>query len=133
MQCLGVGSASIVVDKGCLDCFVSGGGEGSVGTYLRQVGRVLRPDGRFVLVPVNGADIVHLLKTGQCVRDKRASGNSGHAAFKSWSKTKMEGTALKDSGAGLFQVESIWAYQEKHAYVCKLAASGEATGPHLTL
>lgn len=43
MQGIRPNSAAIVLDKGCLDCFVSGGGEASIGAYLEQVARVLQP------------------------------------------------------------------------------------------
>ena len=57
-------SFDIVLDKGCLDCFISGEGARDAPLYLREIVRVLRPSGVLLCVPVNGCDIVALLHRG---------------------------------------------------------------------
>ena len=54
MACFAPDSFDIIVDKGCLDCFVSGEGQDRIHDYLRELARVLKPSGRLLLVPVNG-------------------------------------------------------------------------------
>lgn len=64
------GSFDVVLDKGCLDCFVSGRGHGDIATYFGQLRRLLTPGtGRLLLIPVNGAHIPTLLATGAVVRE----------------------------------------------------------------
>ena len=64
------GSFDIVIDKGCLDCFVSGRGHNDVAAYLAQLALLLNSDeGTLILLPVNAAHIPTLLHTGAIVRE----------------------------------------------------------------
>ena len=63
-------SFDVILDKGCLDCFISGTGAADVGKYLREAARVLRPGGALLLIPVNGCDIVSLLHRGEVRRNE---------------------------------------------------------------
>ena len=77
-QLTGVPDASVdvLLDKGCLDCFVTGdGGADDVAAYLSAVARVLRgPHARALLLAVNAADVPRLLATGEIAPDARAGG-----------------------------------------------------------
>jgi ubiquinone/menaquinone biosynthesis C-methylase UbiE len=73
-------SVDVLLDKGCLDCFVTGDGEADVARYLAAVARVLRPDGRALLLAVNGADVPRLLARGEIAPDPHAGGGAGAAA-----------------------------------------------------
>jgi|EP01049_Picozoa_sp_SAG25_P000438 ubiquinone/menaquinone biosynthesis C-methylase UbiE len=57
-------SFDLIIDKGCLDCFVSGRGHADISAYLLQLRRLLSPAGRLLLLPVNGSHIPTLLATG---------------------------------------------------------------------
>ena len=69
-------SVDVLLDKGCLDCFVTGdGGVDDVAAYLAAVARVLRgPNARVLLLAVNAADVPRLLATGGIAPDAHAGG-----------------------------------------------------------
>ncbi len=69
-------SVDVLLDKGCLDCFVTGdGGADDVAAYLQAVARVLRgPHARALLLAVNAADVPRLLATGEIAPDAHAGG-----------------------------------------------------------
>ena len=69
-------SVDVLLDKGCLDCFVTGdGGVEDVAAYLAAVARVLRgPNARVLLLAVNAADVPRLLATGEIAPDAHAGG-----------------------------------------------------------
>lgn len=67
--------------QGCLDCFVTGDGEGDVGRYLATLARVLAPGGRALLFAVNGADIPRLLRTGEVAPDPFCGAGRAAAAW----------------------------------------------------
>ena len=69
-------SVDLLLDKGCLDCFVTGdGGAEDVAAYLAAVARVLRgPHARVLLLAVNAADVPRLLATGEIAPDAHAGG-----------------------------------------------------------
>jgi len=69
-------SVDVLLDKGCLDCFVTGdGGAEDVAAYLSAVARVLRgPHARALLLAVNAADVPRLLATGVVAPDAHAGG-----------------------------------------------------------
>eukprot|EP00803_Ostreobium_quekettii_P007586 evm.model.scf_2886.1 EVM.evm.TU.scf_2886.1 scf_2886:10565-11704(-) len=126
----GAGSVDVVVDKGCLDCFVSGGGERSIERFLGQVARVLAPWGVLVLVPVNGADIPRLLREGSIRMDRAAAtraqmGGELAGTMSAWERDK----AVIRSG-DFEQCLFLWrviSWQEKHAFVCRNSACPEPT------
>ena len=80
LEAVADGAADVVVDKGCLDCFVTGEGDSDVGRYLATVQRVLAPGGRALLFAVNGADVGRLLASGEVVPDAHAVNAGGARA-----------------------------------------------------
>ena len=130
-------SFDVVFDKGCLDCFVSGDGEGDISRYLREVARVLRErDGRALFVSVNGADVVEMLRSqGRNLREdshciQPAAGNPSAAARAKWRAKKQQSAATQkgDDGPGgegrrergrVLELLAIYAYEQKHCYVCR--------------
>ncbi len=74
-------SVDLLLDKGCLDCFVTGdAAPDDVTRYLAAVARVLRPDGRALLLAVNGADVPRLLARGEVAADPHAACRARGAA-----------------------------------------------------
>eukprot|EP01025_Chloroclados_australasicus_P060118 TRINITY_DN7676_c0_g1_i1.p2 TRINITY_DN7676_c0_g1~~TRINITY_DN7676_c0_g1_i1.p2 ORF type:complete len:187 (-),score=24.25 TRINITY_DN7676_c0_g1_i1:93-653(-) len=120
-ECVGDNKFDIVIDKGCLDCFVSGSGEQDIIQYLQQLSQVLKPDGVLFLVPVNGADILHLLKTGKILSDKRASGRINQITASKWEKSKETNQKNYDSSSYQQQlfVHEIVGRDEKHLFICR--------------
>eukprot|EP00696_Hemimastix_kukwesjijk_P000100 gnl/Hemi2/10151_TR3521_c0_g1_i1.p1 gnl/Hemi2/10151_TR3521_c0_g1~~gnl/Hemi2/10151_TR3521_c0_g1_i1.p1 ORF type:complete len:359 (+),score=114.36 gnl/Hemi2/10151_TR3521_c0_g1_i1:42-1079(+) len=101
-------SFDIVVDKGCLDCFVNGGSspEG-LAQYLSGLARVLEPAaGCLLVVAVCPADIVHLLATAT-VR-----------------KHTEPPTPLVP--VDFFLVKEVWSRDERHLFVCRPCARLQA-------
>lgn len=114
-------SFSVVVDKGCLDCFVTGEGTSKLAAYLQEVARVLKGNGSFLLLPVNFANIRHLLETGEIVADTDADGvrSSSAAALEARKRADSANADVqRASGHGL-EVHRIVLYQQKHLYICK--------------
>lgn len=55
-------------------------------------------------------------------------------AFESWNAAKLKSAGEDGDGEAkraLFEIEEVWANQEKHAFVCKLrgGCAGEVLGP----
>ena len=127
---LGAGKAfDVVFDKGCMDCFVSGDGEGDLAKYLKEVAAVVAPHGRALFVSVNGADVAHMLRSGGAILREDAhsiqpaAGNlSSYARAKWQAKKQPTAAAAADAAASPLVLESIHAYEQKHCYVCRLAA-----------
>lgn len=111
-------SSDIVLDKGCLDCFVSGDGEEDVARYLRELSRVLRrPHGRVLILAVNGADVPHLLATGEIRPDGSCAGRKGAAVSgAAWAESKQQ-NGRTEPWEQLLWVEETVAYHEKHLLV----------------
>jgi SAM-dependent methyltransferase len=124
-------SVDILLDKGCLDCFVTGDGEADVARYLAAVARVLRPHGRALLLAVNGADVPRLLARGEIVADPHAGSGMGAAAGRcAWGAAKQVGA----DAAGAAWVQRLWveetvAYAEKHVLVCRPTPPPEGAPP----
>ena len=99
----GVPSASVdvLLDKGCLDCFVTGdGGAEDVAAYLAAVARVLRgPHARALLLAVNAADVPRLLATGEIAPDAHAGG--GGRSSIAWCAPRRPHTHARASDAAL--------------------------------
>lgn len=115
--CAPDGCADVVVDKGCLDCFVSGAGEADVGRYLAQLARVVRkPHGRVLLLAVNGADVPHLLLTGEIRADPHCASSSVARRAGAWGDAKRARQTAKEHGQLLWLVETV-ACAEKHLLV----------------
>jgi ubiquinone/menaquinone biosynthesis C-methylase UbiE len=110
-------SADLVLDKGCLDVFVSGEGQADVRGYLAQLSRVVRrPHGRVLLLAVNGADVPHLLATGEVLADASCSQpRSGTARQSAWAESKRDCAA--EPWTQLLFVEETVCYAEKHLLV----------------
>jgi SAM-dependent methyltransferase len=119
----------ILVDKGCLDCFVTGSGDLDIEEYFRQVHACLAPGGRWVLVPVNGSDIVKLLESGGKIiqHDSRSvgGGEAAHAARAAkWAAEKRKHRHGKEEEQDPDKecelvLECIRAYQSKHVHVVR--------------
>jgi SAM-dependent methyltransferase len=118
----------LLVDKGCLDCFVTGSGDLDIEQYFQQVHSCLAPGGRWVLIPVNGSDIVKLLATGGRVieHDSRSvgGGDASHAARAAkWAaeKRKHHDGREKEREAKPHNLvlECIRAYQSKHVHIVR--------------
>ena len=62
------GSFDVVVDKGCLDCFVSSRAYDRAPKLLKELSRVLADDGLLFLLAVCDADIAYMLETGEIRR-----------------------------------------------------------------
>ena len=122
-------SAHIVLDKGCLDCFVSGDGEEDVARYLRELSRVLRrPHGRVLILAVNGADVPHLLATGEIRPDASCAGRRGGApggGGAAWAESKQR-NGRAEPWEQLLWVEETVAYHEKHLLVLAPQAPDKA-------
>lgn len=119
LPCFSDGCADVVLDKGCLDCFVSGDGGAAVATLLSQLARVCAPGGRVLILAVNGADVPRLLATGEIVPDPHARG----AAAQQWGASKRAAVA---SSTALPWVQRLWVVEtvacaEKHLLVCTTA------------
>ncbi|KAJ8907184.1 hypothetical protein NDN08_003666 [Rhodosorus marinus] len=115
-------SFSVVVDKGCLDCFVTGEGTSKLAGYLKEVARVLKGNGSFLLLPVNFANIRHLLQTGEIVADTDADGvrSSSAAALEARKRADSATTDVQGTSRHGLEVHHIVLYQQKHLYICKL-------------
>lgn len=96
-------SFDLIIDKGCLDCFVNGADSRKwIPTYLSGLRRLLKPDGKLLLIEVADADVIGILDTGSVRRDGEVS-------------VALE----KLEGAPFFTVEELRAREEKHMYICK--------------
>ncbi|KAJ1453307.1 S-adenosyl-L-methionine-dependent methyltransferase [Pelagophyceae sp. CCMP2097] len=115
------GSFDVLIDKGCLDCFVSRA-EGSrmCHEYLRQVSRVLAPQGVLVLCAVSGVDVVTLLHTGKAIRNRDDTIAPPREPLDDW---ELARTAAAGEGSGGFKVVQIVASRSKHIYRCVKADS----------
>ena len=124
-------SADVVVDNGCLDCFVTGDGEANVAAYIAQLARIVRkPHGRVIIFAVNGADVPHLLRTGEIQADANcAKGSTSHRQA-AWGQAKREKQTAHGQDAAAW-VQQLWlvetvACAEKHVLVCATQAPSEA-------
>eukprot|EP01023_Acetabularia_acetabulum_P057771 TRINITY_DN6742_c1_g1_i2.p1 TRINITY_DN6742_c1_g1~~TRINITY_DN6742_c1_g1_i2.p1 ORF type:complete len:274 (+),score=49.48 TRINITY_DN6742_c1_g1_i2:107-928(+) len=116
----------IVVDKGCLDCFISGQGTQDVHQYLQQLAQVLKPSGTLFIVPVNGADIPHLLQTGNIIQDRHASGKLDEKIIKKWESAKNSSCDLNGQYEQCIYLCEVVGRDEKHLFVCnKTRKNGE--------
>ena len=136
-------SIDILLDKGCLDCFVSGRGHADIVVYLAQLRRLIAPpSGKLLLLPVNGAHIPTLLATGAVVREahmrQAATDDEPAARFAAchalppadvaaledaaWKQHCGEGVAGGRGKAWEQQlfIERVVAMEEKHLFVCGL-------------
>ena len=115
------GSFDVILDKGCLDCFVSAPDASFARreAFLRSVTRVLAKDGVYVCMPVCGVDVVTLLNYGVACR--AAPGVSGVAplAGDDWEARRS------GNGACTFEVLQIVASQQKHLFRCAPNAGGD--------
>ena len=106
------GSFDVILDKGCLDCFVSAPDASFARreAFLRSVTRVLAKGGVYVCMPVCGVDVVTLLNYGVACR--AAPGVSGVAplAGDDWEARRS------GNGACTFEVLQIVASQQKHLF-----------------
>ena len=136
-------SVDVLLDKGCLDCFVTGdGGAHDVAAYLEAVARVLRgPNARVLLLAVNAADVPRLLATGEIAPDAHAGGGGrsgiawyaiqwsveattrceAHCIFLPLLRRGADKAALRPAAGAWTQrlwVEETVAFAEKHMLVC---------------
>lgn len=122
-------SFDLVVDKGCLDCFVTGSGEAQLNDYLKGVERVLRPRGSFVLIAVNFCDIEHLLATGVIVPDRNAiagSASTATALARRKANASEKGDGIKTDLPRL-RVHRVEVHQAKHLYICRRDEPAQVT------
>ena len=98
--------------------------------------------GRVLLFAVNGADVAHLLATGEVIPDPHATNSAaGGARAAAWGADKAaaasgagsNGGGDGDGGAEPWQqrlwVEEVVAYSEKHLLVCCAEPPGEGAAP----
>jgi len=121
-------SVDVVLDKGCLDCFITGdSGVNDVGEYLRALQRVIAgPHARVLLLAVNAADVPRLLATGETVPDPHAGG--GGRSGIAWGARKAE-TRAESAWTQTLWVEGVVAFAEKHLLICAPVPPGEGAAP----
>ena len=107
-------SFDIVLDKGCLDCFVSAPDASFArrDAFLRSVTRVLDDGGVYLCMPVCGVDVVTLLTTGAAKRAKPDVAGAISDERDAW-ETQRSG-----SNGCAFEVLQIIASQQKHLFRC---------------
>lgn len=105
-------SFDVVLDKGCLDCFVStpNASARDRDDYLREIHRVLKPNGVYVLCAVCGVDVVTLLHTGIAVKHSDSVIGASRAPEAEWE------VARSGDDNKLFPVTQIVSFQNKHVY-----------------
>mmetsp|Transcript_386 Transcript_386/g.1300 ORF Transcript_386/g.1300 Transcript_386/m.1300 type:complete len:292 (+) Transcript_386:69-944(+) len=113
-------SIDVVVDKGCLDCFVTGAGEHRLAMYLSEIARVLKDSGRLLLVAVNFADTAQILATGTILADRFVVGGEKASASALERRKRPESANEGRGGAWtqLLHIQSVRIYQQKHLYIC---------------
>lgn len=104
------GSFDVIVDKGCLDCFV-GGGAADRAAYLRELRRVLRPRGALVLCSVSGVDVVTLLRDGVALRHDDQRVGVKRPPNSDWERERSDYSSE-------FVVTQIVASHNKHIFRC---------------
>ena len=118
------GSFDVVLDKGCLDCFVSSetARYAPRDRYLCEVARVLGDGGVFVVTSVCGADVVSLLSDGVANRCAEATAGATRPPADAWEVARSPGGggAISGSDAGdqRFDVLQIVATRQKHVFRC---------------
>lgn len=105
-------SFDVVLDKGCLDCFVSTPDASSHqrDSYLREIHRVLKPDGVYVLCAVCGVDVVSLFHSGLAVKHTEATFGTRRPPETEWE------IARTGRDNGLFSVSQIVSFRNKHLF-----------------
>jgi len=126
LTCCADASCDVLLDKGCLDCFITGDGERDVELYLEALQRVVRPTGRVLIVAVNGADVPHLLATGE-VQPDGSCGTGAAARRGTWGERKREARAGAAPWTQRLWVEETVACAEKHLLVCTPVAPADST------
>ena len=104
----------VVLDKGCLDCFVSAPDASFArrDAFLRSVQRVLDADGVYLCMPVCGVDVVTLLTTGAAKRAKPDVAGAISDKRDAWERQRSG-----ENGCA-FEVLQIIASQQKHLFRC---------------
>ena len=114
----GDASFDVVLDKGCLDCFVSSetAAFDRRERYLREVARVLDPAvGVFVVTSVCGADVVSLLGDAVANRCAEATAGATRPPADAWERAR---TAPDAADATRFDVLQVVATRSKHVFRC---------------
>lgn len=118
------GSFDVVLDKGCLDCFVSSetARYAPRDRYLCEVARVLGDGGVFVVTSVCGADVVSLLSDGVANRCAEATAGATRPPADAWEVARSPGgggaIGGSDAGDQRFDVLQIVATRQKHVFRC---------------
>jgi len=112
------GHYDAVIDKGCLDCFISSERVDGALRYLDRVADILLASGgTFFLVAVNAADIHVLLQTGEVVMDEAVSGNRPSSQVVStWNERMRERSSGRENFVQRLFVHEIVIQDEKHLY-----------------
>ena len=107
-------SFDVVLDKGCLDCFVSAPDASFArrDAFLRSLQRVLDADGVYLCMPVCGVDVVTLLTSGAAKRAKPDVAGAISDKRDAW-ETQRSG-----SNGCAFEILQIVASQQKHLFRC---------------
>ena len=107
-------SFDVVLDKGCLDCFVSAPDASFArrDAFLRSVQRVLDDGGVYLCMPVCGVDVVTLLTTGLAKRAKPDVAGAISDERDAW-EVQRSG----ENGCA-FDILQIVASQQKHLFRC---------------
>ena len=107
-------SFDVVLDKGCLDCFVSAPDASFArrDAFLCSVQRVLDDGGVYLCMPVCGVDVVTLLTTGAAKRAKPDVAGSISDKRDAWEMQRSG-----ENGCA-FEVLQIIASQQKHLFRC---------------
>lgn len=107
-------SFDVVLDKGCLDCFVSAPDASFArrDAFLCSVQRVLDDGGVYLCMPVCGVDVVTLLTTGAAKRAKPDVAGSISDKRDAWEMQRSG-----ENGCA-FDILQIVASQQKHLFRC---------------
>ncbi|KAK7249209.1 ubiE/COQ5 methyltransferase [Aureococcus anophagefferens] len=126
------GSFDVVLDKGCLDCFVSSetARYAPRDRYLCEVARVLGDGGVFVVTSVCGADVVSLLSDGVANRCAEATAGATRPPADAWEVARSPGgggaIGGSDAGDQRFDVLQIVARRARSTSSLRAPRAGAA-------